>query len=390
MASYKRFEGEKEKAYIYRICSMKDRIGSWDDVAAILNKELDHNYSSSAYRKRFQYTQTTNSDREDILSDNQKIIEEIKEERRALARETIALRDERSALSRIVREEARLDELVKIIERGVNKYSPRDTWNDIFYADSDTNMIVHATDMHAGIEINNSFNVYNSDTMFNRLEYFFSRIDDARKRHRTKDCHLILGGDQISGIIHASLRIENKENIVEQIMTVSEALSNFVARLGDQFENVYVYSVSGNHSRIFMNKAEAVKGENLDALIPFYMNAALSNYKNVKFVNNTIDESIGSFTVNGQLVYFVHGDKDNVNNIVQRLTMVTGKKPNLIYMGHRHLNGLTTVYDTKVIESGCLSGTDNYCIDNRLRNRPEQTISIINDDGLVCLYDIKF
>ena len=226
--------------------------------------------------------------------------------------------------------------------------------------------------------------------MFNRLEYFFSRIDDARKRHRAKDCHLILGGDQISGIIHASLRIENKENIVEQIMTVSEALSNFVARLGDQFENVYVYSVSGNHSRIFMNKAEAVKGENLDALIPFYMKAALSNYKNVKFVNNTIDESIGSFTVNGQLVYFVHGDKDNVNNIVQRLTMVTGKKPNLIYMGHRHLNGLTTVYDTKVVESGCLSGTDNYCIDNRLRNRPEQTISIINDDGLVCLYDIKF
>lgn len=58
-------------------------------------------------------------------------------------------------------------------------------------------------------------------------------------------------------------------------------------------------------------------------------------------------------------------------------------------LGHRHLNGLTTVYDTKVIESGCVSGTDQYAVSIRKVNRPEQTISVVNRDGLECIYDIQ-
>lgn len=33
---------------------------------------------------------------------------------------------------------------------------------------------------------------------------------------------------------------------------------------------------------------------------------------------------------------------------------------------------------------------DSYCLDKRLRNRPEQTISIITDKGLDCLYNVVF
>ena len=49
-----------------------------------------------------------------------------------------------------------------------------------------------------------------------------------------------------------------------------------------------------------------------------------------------------------------------------------------------------TVYDSKIIQAGCLSGPDSYCMDNRLRNRPEQVIAVINDNGLDCIYDVKF
>ena len=66
-----------------------------------------------------------------------------------------------------------------------------------------------------------------------------------------------------------------------------------------------------------------------------------------------------------------------------------GIKPDIVLLGHRHLNGLTTVYDTKVIESGCVSGADAYAMSIRKVNKPEQTVSVIGDDGLVCLYDIQ-
>ena len=37
-----------------------------------------------------------------------------------------------------------------------------------------------------------------------------------------------------------------------------------------------------------------------------------------------------------------------------------------------------------------LAGADSYCMDNRLRNRPEQIVSVITENGLDCIYDVKF
>lgn len=91
-----------------------------------------------------------------------------------------------------------------------------------------------------------------------------------------------------------------------------------------------------------------------------------------------------------QLLRFaVHGDKDTPTGVVNSLTMMTGMKPDIVLMGHRHTNGLTTVYDTKVYESGCVDGPDNYCMDKRLKNKPEQTVLVVNDLGLDCAYDVK-
>ena len=66
-------------------------------------------------------------------------------------------------------------------------------------------------------------------------------------------------------------------------------------------------------------------------------------------------------------------------------------KLDLIITGHRHTNKMMTVSDVKVIQSGCLSGSDEYALNNRLRNRPEQTVCVVSDsEGLDCVYDIKF
>lgn len=50
---YERQSGENENAYIYRICERKDAIGTWQDVADILNIELGHDWNESTYRKKY-------------------------------------------------------------------------------------------------------------------------------------------------------------------------------------------------------------------------------------------------------------------------------------------------------------------------------------------------
>ena len=116
----------------------------------------------------------------------------------------------------------------------------------------------------------------------------------------------------------------------------------------------------------------------------------MQNVKNITICDNTIEPEIAMFNIRGNNVFAAHGHKDSPSNVVQKFTLLFGIRPSLVYLGHRHTNGLTTVYNTKVIESGTLSGTDNYALDLRLHSKPSQTISVVTENGLDCLYDVKF
>lgn len=386
--NYKRFENENEIAYIFRVCDAKDNIGSWEDVKNIINETLGYQRTSSAYRKMYQSFKKVYEVHMDKLTDDQKLLAEIKEQRYLLEKEKVKCRDERNALTRVKADAARQESLKDIFERKIEAFEKYEA-PEMVISSSDCDAVIHLTDLHAGIAIDNFWNEYSSKIMVQRLREYSSRAKQIIDRHGCKTCYLVISGDLISGNIHFNLRIENRENIVEQIISVSEAISQFAADIAKAVDNLHIVAVSGNHGRATANKDMHLKGENFDELIPFYMKAKLSNYENVHFIKNSVDESIGTFFIKNKLAYVVHGDKDAPNNVVQRLTMMTGRKPDYVFAGHRHTNGITTVYDTKVIESGCLSGTDNFAIDNRLTNKPEQMIAICDENGLVCAYDVK-
>ena len=203
----------------------------------------------------------------------------------------------------------------------------------------------------------------------------------------------MLGGDNVSGLIHANLRLQNNENVIQQLKIASEYIGNFVNELVEMetFEEIEVHSVSGNHSRLSQNKEDHLKGEELDELIPFYLNLMFAKNNIVKvYEDSPIDSTINSFTTSsGKLFFVVHGDKDSMSRVVSDLTLMVGKKPDGIIMGHRHHNGLDTAHNVKIIQCGCAVGTDDYCIDHRISGEPEQCVFITNKDRTVkCLYDI--
>ena len=76
----------------------------------------------------------------------------------------------------------------------------------------------------------------------------------------------------VSGIIHNELRIENNQNLIDQFLTVTGYISEFLAELSYKFNTVNVYVCPGNHSRISPKKEDSLKGENIDHLaIPFLL-----------------------------------------------------------------------------------------------------------------------
>lgn len=396
-----RLDNENEEQFIWRLGQAKDSglvDMSWDELANIINQECRSDESEyrteAAYRKvysqakRFYEAGVFNNLSED------KYFKELQIQKQKLEKEKVKTRDERNELRRVIREEARKESYKEQILRSISEYQ----CNPLAYDKSkqftgilntDNDLIISCTDIHAGIEIDNYFNKFNEDVLRDRFNQYLDKIFEVQLRHESENAYVILS-ELVSGIIHNELRIENNQNLIEQFLSVTNYISEFLSELSYHFNTVNVYMCPGNHSRISPKKEDSLKGENIDHLAIPFLEAKLQKFKNIKFFRNEIEESIAMFNVRNNTVMASHGDKDAPSNVVQKFTLLFGIRPSLVYLGHRHSNGLTTVYDCKVVESGCMSGVDNYALDLRLKGKPSQTISVVTEDGLECLYDVKF
>lgn len=314
-------------------------------------------------------------------SDNSELIK--------MRKEKIKLSDARVEYNRLIRQEARKESYVDMVKRIIcENVEPMNIPVHYTLFNSSTDLLCHLTDVHCGIEIHNWKNDFNEDILKKRIEKFTSDILDIRGMHESENCYLVIG-EILSGIIHNNLRLQNNMDLMEQFKYVSELISAMLSRMANHFNHIYVYTTPGNHSRISPKKEEALDGENMDVLLPFYLKARVQNVENITICDNTVEPEIAMFNIRGNNVFAAHGHKDSPSNVVQNFTMMFNIKPDIVLLGHRHTNAMETVYDTKVIQSGCVSGSDAYAMSIRKTNKPEQTVSVIGENGLICLYDIQ-
>lgn len=387
---------ETEEEYLWRIGQLVDskQIESWRSVINVINDELGltgtKRRDESSFRKRYQaskkfYTNVFSK----MISDE--YAQQLREMSRELEKLRVQYRDERNEYNRVIRNEARKESYLDLVKRTLAENVPVNLEyrrSTVPTTSSDNDLVIHLTDLHNGISIDNYFNQYNTDVLKDRLKAYLDNIITIQRRHNSENAYVIIG-EVISGLIHENLRCENNQNLIEQFLSVSYLISDFLFELSNIFVNVEVYVTPGNHSRVSPKREQNLKGENFDHLLIPMLSAKLQNIDNIFFHKNTVEESIAIMDIRGNTVMSSHGDKDSPNQVVQNFTLLFKKIPDLVYLGHRHKNGMTTVQNTKVIESGCVSGSDNYALDLRLNTNPEQTVSVIDQKGLVCLYDIQ-
>lgn len=394
----KKQENENDEQFIWRICQYKDSgllDAGWDEVADILNKELgleDSPLTEATFRKPYQQAKrfydagVFNADAEDTY------LSELRFQKQELEKEKVKVRDERNELRRVLREEARKESYVDLIKRTISEsvIEPLDYQPNNVTADGNNDLIVTLFDVHAGMNVDNYFNTFNDGVLRERMHKYLDKIIEIQNRHQSENVCVIMS-ELLSGYIHPTIRIENNQNLIEQFVSVCEYISGFLAKLSKHFITVNVFMAPGNHSRLMPNKDQSLRNENMDLLALPYLRAKLQNIDNVLIHDNDVDCMIAMFRVRNQTIFAVHGDKTSMNNVADKLTAFIGFRPNLIYMGHMHTNAMTTFHDTKCIQAGSLmGGGDEYCLDHMLKNKPEQIVSVITDDGLECNYDVKF
>lgn len=394
---YLKKENEDDLDYAMRLIDIKKEERpddlDWGDIVSLLGLDLnkdslrksqDTDFGGIAVYKKMKNRELKSTPIECQQGINAQL-EELKKERMKLS-------DERTALNRVLRKQARkeslkdlMKECASIISKDNPIYiSPKEIKQDIKKA-----AILTLSDFHYGLNIDEFNNQYNPEIFNARINKLLEKTLEYIKLHQVKTLYVLGLGDYMSGIIHNTIRIENRENIVKQVIHVSETLAQLLKNLATYVE-IYYYDVTDNHGRVFSSKEEWQNDENFSLFVRWYLESRFEKNERVHIMLNVINNEIGTLEIFGKNYAFTHGHRDNVSNIVQNLSLMTKKFYEAVFLAHCHHFEANEIHGTYVYMNGTLSGTDEYANNKRKTSNPSQNLFILNEkEGIECQYLIR-
>lgn len=363
-----------------------------EDYSELSSYIYGKEYSTDVARRMMYGSKRTleligDSAEQSITSDD--ILSELDEKKIELQKEKQKFFDQRAALNKLIRERARQEELNEILMTAVMSGElPRLNYTPSHIEPSDNDLLVSLNDIHYGAEVSNYWNRYNSDICKDMMRKYLDRIIEIGHLHNSENCIVWENGDAISGNIHYSIAVTNKENVIQQVIGVSELIAEFLAELSSHFATVQFISVPGNHSRMDV-KDRALKDERLDDLVEWYLAARLQNFDNIAIgVGEKVDSTMYLIDIRGKTYCGVHGDYDGSAAKVQTLQTMARRPLYAILSGHLHHCKTDEVQGIKTVMAGSFLGMDDYCVSKRIYGRPEQMVCICDGSGIRCSYNI--
>lgn len=307
-----------------------------------------------------------------------------------IKKEKVKLQDMRTLLNKQIRQMSRKDNLGEILEEKLLQLSMQPTIINDEYKhrkSSGRDMVALVSDIHYGIKTTNAMTPYDSNICKLKMKYFIDKTIDYSLENNVDKLYFLVLGDEMSGLIHTTTRLEQREDVITQVLEVSELLTESIIKLAKHLPFVCVGMVQGNHSRVMADKKESIEEENFTRLVKEFMRLKLTNVSNVVFLENEFDEAIIDINIKGYNLIGLHGQNDRLNNI-SKLTEMFDKKIDYVCLGHFHNSREFENNKTEVIVNGCFSG-DDYSKRLRLYNKPIQKLLLFTDEGKIATYNIN-
>lgn len=253
---YPRNPNESEEEYIYRVCSKKEIIGSWQDIADIINSELDHEYTESKYRKQYQaFQRMFEANRGKIASVQAGDHSELEELTRNLQKERVKLQTEKSEYSKWLRENAR-DELIaeKIIE-AVRSVPPVKIPEFYRVHPSGRSAILAFGDEHYGAQFKINglhgevINEYSPDIFERRMWELQFELFDLIDRENIQVLHIYSLGDFADGILRCEQLRKLKYGVIESTVRYANFMAEWLNELTSRVIVKYQMTF-GNHTEL--------------------------------------------------------------------------------------------------------------------------------------------
>lgn len=309
-----------------------------------------------------------------------------------IQKERYKLQDQRRELNKLVRDSARFDylkEYIGQVAEEIKKEKPL-IWKPLIHINSNKEGVLLTSDWHSNLEINNFLNKFNKEEFKRRINRLTMKTIEYGKFNNIKVIHVFNLGDQVAGIIHDSARIQSNEDNLTQLMYVSEIYAEMLCKFANEFEEVKFYSVIDNHSRLSPNKDQSIEKENLNKIIPWYLNVRLSSINNINIINNDIDDEFTIVNICGYNCLAIHGHNDKISNVASNMSLMNKQQLDYIFMSHYHHTQEDETHSCEVIINPSLVGVDSYSKQVRKTSKPAQKFILFNkEEGRECTYSIR-
>ena len=244
-----------------------------------------------------------------------------------------------------------------------------------------------ASDWHWGEVVDpnqiNCVNEYNVAIGQDRARVMIEKTIDLLKNHVAHSNYegivFVLGGDMVSGDIHEELMATNSMEIMPTVLDLFGVLCWCIQTLADEFGNVFIPCVSGNHGRN-THKIRA-KGRNFtsfDWLLYQFLSKRFEGDKRVQF--HIPDGPDAYYSIYGHKYLLTHGDQfrggDGVIGALGPIIRGDHRKRSrnaqidmeydTMLLGHWH----QLIQLERLIVNGSLKGYDEYAYSNNFGFEP--------------------
>lgn len=317
------------------------------------------------------------------------VLEEIELEKIELQKQQIRMRDQKRELNAIIRRQARLENLEDYFKEVTENFEGISLPKTKSNTKDKKEAMITISDWHVGMKFEGRFNTFNHEIAEQRIAKVKDKTLDTVRKENIDTLHIANLGDMISGGIHVSTRVQAEEDVIQQVIRVSEYLKQFIKTFLDEGIQVEYYNIIGNHGRYQGNKSE-VAGieENFEKLILTILDTAFSSYSN--YNSTGCRDGIIEVEISNQKIILAHGDMDKNTNAAMRLPQLFGYVPNYIITGHIHHNTSKDFGVTEHIVNPSLIGSDDYATGGRFGGKPGQKLILFNETDIESITVIKF
>lgn len=246
------------------------------------------------------------------------------------------------------------------------------------------------TDTHFGEVVDpaemNGYAAYNSEIAEKRLRRAFDRFITVARDHVSgieyDGACVAIGGDIVTGYIHDELRETNDETLAESVVHWTAQLTAGLRMVADEFGQVYVPAVPGNHDR--WEKKKKSKRKARDSVTWIIYNMLADRFSEDDRVTVQASEAADlTFQLHDHTYLLTHGDQfyggSGISGALaplmlgqhrkSRRNVAMGQPYDTMVMGHFHQD-LTL---PGVLVGNCMKGYDQFAYDhNFLPSPPSQ------------------